>query len=85
MDLAQFKSDLKDLECITNHQNNVTDLYNQYDSVLSDLVDCYAHPTIKMCSSHATDPLITSEALNANGERVNLSVCGWQTLDLCSR
>ena len=65
MDLSKFKSDLKDSELITNPKNNVTDLYNQYHSVLSDLVDHHAPLTTRTCSTRPRDPWITSEALDA--------------------
>ena len=55
MDLAQFKSDLKDIELITNPENN-DNLYNQYNSVLSYLVDRHAPLTARTCSSHPIDP-----------------------------
>ena len=61
MDLAQFKSDLKDSDLITNPQNNATDLYNQFHSVLSDLVDRRALLTNKnllLTSNRPTDNIV---------------------------
>ena len=75
MDLAQFKSDLKDSELFTNPKSNITDLYNQFHSVLSDLVDSHAPLTTRTCSTRPKDPWITSEALDAKKEEETAGAC----------
>ena len=65
MDLAKFKTDIKDSELLTNPKNTVTDLFNQYHSVMSDLVDRHAPLATRTCSAHQRDPWISSEALDA--------------------
>lgn len=82
MDLTQFKSDLKDSELIATPKNNVTALYNQYHSVVSDLVDCH---TIRTGSSRLRNPWITSEALDAKWRKRQLEWVWHRTRSDCYR
>ena len=77
MDLAQFKSDLKDSELITNPKNNFIDLNKRYHSVLSYLVNRHAPLATMTCFTRPRDPWITSEALEAKRRKRQLE-CVWR-------
>ena len=75
MDLAQFKSDLKNSELITNPENNVTDLYNQNHNVLSDLV--VTHSSLLRLALHIPETLGLHLGLwTQNKGRDSWNVCG---------
>ena len=84
---------------LSNPQNNDNDVYNQYHSVLSDLVNYPALLIIRICSSWLSDYWIQIRNMGTKFGRDDLSMCeivcqGWkfnmhrfsfQVHDICKR
>ena len=65
INMESFRNDLLKSELICNPKNNSTDLYNQYHTILADLVNRHAPLKTKKCSLREPAPWITEEVLTA--------------------
>ena len=72
IDLAKFRSDLAKSTLLTNPSNTATSLYNQYHTVMTELVDRHAPLKTRTCTSRPRDPWITEDILDAKREKRRL-------------
>ena len=79
INVTSFKQDLLNSDLIANPKTNVTDLYNQYHSVLSDLVNHHAPIRSMTKSVRPTSPWITSDILQPSEKKGDWNVHGGES------
>ena len=72
INISAFKSDLAKSDLIQKPATTASALYDQYHSVLADLLDRHAPTKTRSVSAHPPDPWITEEILEAKREKRRL-------------
>ena len=72
INLAKFQSDLAESTLLQNPNKTATSLYNQYHSVLTDLVNRHAPIKSRTCPSRPRDPWITEDILKTKRDKRKL-------------
>ena len=72
IDMVEFKSQLQKSALITEPKTNASDLYNQYHTVISELVDRHAPLITRSCPARPPDPWITPELIDEKRKKRRL-------------
>ena len=72
IDMTRFRADLERSDLIQHPKTTSSELYNQYHSVLADLVERHAPLKSKSCPSRPPDPWITEDILRSKRTRRRL-------------
>ena len=85
IDFTGFKADLTESDLIKHPQNNASLLYNQYHTILTDLVNRYAPLKTKSAPTRPPDPWITDEIIKVKQKRRHLERTWRRTRSITDR